>query len=177
MPPNPGEGRPLSATPSGDYLAFYVPGTFGATAAAPGVSGADLRTGQWFQVWEPETLVYPDGGKLAFHFPDDGQRLAFTVGEDERILQREPSGSWDRGKGLNAFPDLAPTGAAVTTDVRRVTSPADESGRRSLAYSTVEAGSRGGTDGAGDTEGVPTRVGNRFDPHRRGGGAGSGRCV
>ncbi|MFO1459504.1 MAG: hypothetical protein U1G08_08835 [Verrucomicrobiota bacterium] len=135
---NLGEGAStLSVTPSGDYLAFYVPGTFGSDSRRTrGLWRADLRTGSVVSVWNPETLVYPMAENW-LSISDDGQRLAFTVGEDENFAEGAIR-CWTEGKGLQTPSDLAPTGA-VTTDVRRVTSlrMSPDGGR--LVYSTVEA--------------------------------------
>ncbi|MBL9171917.1 MAG: hypothetical protein JNL10_00150 [Verrucomicrobiales bacterium] len=127
----------LNVTPSGEFLAFYVPGTFGSNSQnTRGIWRADLRTGTVTSIWNPEMLVNPIAEDW-LSISDDGRRLAFLINRDRDFLDGAIR-CWTEGKGLQSLEELAPPGVG-TTDVRRATSlqMSPDGGR--VLFSTAEA--------------------------------------
>lgn len=128
----------LRMTPSGDHLAFFVPGISGSTdRRIRGLWRVDLRTGEFVQIWSPENWAYPleENG---LSISDDGMRVAFLAAEQGEFTEGAIR-IWTEGKGLQTLSEIAASGGGGTTEVRRVSSLQLSPEGSRLLYSTAEA--------------------------------------
>jgi len=128
----------LRLTPSGDHLAFFVPGSSVNTdRRIRGLWRVDLRTGGFVQIWNPENWVYPLA-QNGLSISDDGTRAAFMTAEAGEFSEGAIR-LWTEGKGLQALAEIAASGGGGTTEVRRVSSLELSPDGSRLLYSTAEA--------------------------------------